>query len=159
MFLGEAMSKQHKKYTMSVAGEYFVAAELNYRGIPASMTYGNAKKADIVAFSPERKHCEAIEVKTTEQTRWVVGNKLPAPDDLIWIFVLLSSSVEQAPRYFIMTGKQLFDILEPEDIAYREKYFEKHGKEYDKTGVVSLKQKLALPYENNWSVVESKFET
>jgi hypothetical protein len=150
------MSKQNKKYTMSVAGEYFVAAELNYRGIPASITYGNAKKADIVAFSPERKKCEVIEVKTTEQSKWVVGGKMPIDPDLIWIFVLLSE--ENSPRYFIMSGADLFSILEPENIAYRKRYFEKHGVEYNKKGVVSLKQKLALPFEDNWELVQANFD-
>jgi len=35
------MSKQNRKHALGIAGEYFVSAELNRRGIHASMTYGD----------------------------------------------------------------------------------------------------------------------
>jgi len=37
------MSKQAQKYHLSLAGEFYVAAELQRRGISAAVTYGNAK--------------------------------------------------------------------------------------------------------------------
>ena len=47
------MKSQQRKYNLSLAGDFFVAAELQRRGVMASVTYGNAKKADVVAFSPK----------------------------------------------------------------------------------------------------------
>jgi hypothetical protein len=44
------MSKQAQKYHLSLAGEFFVAAELQRRGVAAAVTYDNAKNADVVAF-------------------------------------------------------------------------------------------------------------
>jgi hypothetical protein len=35
------MSKQEQKYDLSLPGEFFVAAELQRRGISAAVTYGN----------------------------------------------------------------------------------------------------------------------
>jgi len=152
------MSKQQRKYNLGIAGEYFVTAELIRRGISASMTYGNAKKADVVAFSPEQSKCAVIEVKTTGAKRWMLG-KEPESNSLIWIFVLLEGT--DSPRYFIMTGKQLNEVLAPENIAYEKRYFEKHGKartmKQRAAGVWSLKYALAEPYENNWEIIESKF--
>ena len=49
------MSKQAQKYHLSLAGEFYVAAELQRRGISAAVTYGNAKNADVVAFSMSEK--------------------------------------------------------------------------------------------------------
>lgn len=63
------MSKQKQKYNLAMAGEYYVAAELHRRGIPASITYGNAKKADVVATSEDGEAAVVIEVKSTSQTK------------------------------------------------------------------------------------------
>jgi len=154
---GKRVSNQLKKQTMGMAGEYYVTAELNRQGIHASMTYGNAKKADIVAYSPEQKNCEVIEVKTTDKNKWVVGGKMPTKNDNIWVLVLLSGN--KHPRYFIFTGEELHKCLEPQDLEYRKKYLEKHGKEFDSKGVVSLKQELAIPFENKWSKITDRFNT
>jgi len=148
---------QSKKQTMGMVGEYFVTAELNRRGINASMTYGNAKKADIIAYSPEDKTCEIVEVKTTDKNKWVIGGKMPIPDNNIWVLVLLNDN--EYPRYFIFTGAQLYQCLKPQDVEYRKKYLEKHGKDFDGRGVVSLKKILADPFENKWSTITDRFNT
>ena len=88
-------------------------------------------------------------------------NKQPESNDLIWIFVLLAGT--DSPRYFIMTGEQLNEVLAAENIAYEKQYFERHGKartmKQRLAGVWSLKYALAEPYENNWEIIESRFET
>ena len=112
--------KQQRKHNLGIAGEYFVTAELTRRGIHASMTYGNAKKADVIAFSPEKNNCVVIEVKTTGQKSWVVGGKLPEKSDLVWVFVLLIDN--DSPRYFILTGEQLNTVLTPQDCRYVRPY-------------------------------------
>ena len=66
-----ARSTQSEKHRLGLTGEYLVAGELLRRGIDAAITYGNAKKADVVAFSEER--LLRIEVKTTSQIKWVLG--------------------------------------------------------------------------------------
>jgi len=40
----DLMSKQSRKHTLGIAGENFVSAALNRRGIHASMTNGNMAK-------------------------------------------------------------------------------------------------------------------
>jgi len=42
---------QARKHAIGMAGEFFVTAELLRRGLLASVSYGNAKKADVVALS------------------------------------------------------------------------------------------------------------
>jgi hypothetical protein len=65
------MSTQLQKYHLSLAGEFFVAAELQRRGISAAVTYGYAKSADVVAFSMSGEKAVVIEVKSTSQLKWV----------------------------------------------------------------------------------------
>ena len=60
-------NKQAAKYHLSLAGEYYVAAELQRRGIHASVTYGNAKQTDVVAFCEASTRAVVIEVKATGQ--------------------------------------------------------------------------------------------
>ncbi|MHB1756774.1 MAG: hypothetical protein ACYCT9_04585 [Leptospirillum sp.] len=47
------MNKQEEKYTVDMAEAHFVTAEVLRRGILASVTMGNAKKADVIARSFE----------------------------------------------------------------------------------------------------------
>ena len=138
-----------------MAGEYFVAAQLNARGIPSSITYGNAKKADIVAYSGDKNFCEVIEVKTTSQNKWVVGNKTPEKSRDLWCLVYLSESFE--PEFFILTSNDLNEILTPYDIAYRERYRNKHGKEFEGKGVVSIKRTDVQHFQNSWETISARF--
>jgi hypothetical protein len=58
-------TNQPEKYHLAMAGEYFVAAQLQRLGVSASVTYGNAKRADVVAFSESSDRVVEVEVKTT----------------------------------------------------------------------------------------------
>ncbi|MGD9583508.1 MAG: hypothetical protein AB7V26_07540 [Lysobacterales bacterium] len=81
------MSKQARKHTTGLAGEFLVAGELLRRGIMAAVTYGNAKKADVIAVNGAK--AASIEVKSTSQTKWVLGGQLPAESSNIWVLVHL----------------------------------------------------------------------
>jgi len=149
------MSKQKKKYYLAMCGEYYVAAELHRRGVPASITYGNAKKADVVALSEGGDAATVIEVKTTNQSKWVVGNYVPQPSKKIWVFVYVPSDNAQRPTFYILTQTEITDILAPLDSAFRQRYKEKHGVEYgDKPGVCSLKRSDIEGYEDKWKKIE-----
>ena len=74
-------SKQPKKYNMAMTGEYAVASQLHRLGISASVTYGNAKKVDIVAFNELAKKFTLIEVKSSDKGAWRVGSRVPEPSE------------------------------------------------------------------------------
>ena len=64
------MPKDHtEKYHLAMAGEYFVAAQLQRLGLMASITYGNAKRADVIVFSESSDRVVVVEVKTTRKKR------------------------------------------------------------------------------------------
>lgn len=107
--------RQSEKYLVSLAGEYGVCAELSKRGIPCSLTYGNAKAADVIVFGmQERKTCYVVEVKTSKSTRFVTGffqkygdkNKQPHPD--FWVIVHVNESGEN--QYYILTHEEMGQV-------------------------------------------------
>jgi len=63
-----------------MAGAHFVTAEVLRRGILASVTMGNAKKADIIARNSESSQIQVIEVKSSLRKQWIVG-KIPESND------------------------------------------------------------------------------
>src|SRR5450756_2419270 len=113
--------------------EFLVAGELLRRGIMAAVTYGNAKKADVVAIHEGRS--ATIEVKTTSESRWVLGNALPPEGASRWVLVHLPTDLTQSPEYFVLTGTELRGAVQPRHDAYNAAYMAKHGEPYSKLGV------------------------
>ena len=145
------MSKQSEKYHLSLAGEFFIAAELQRRGVSAAVTYGNAKKADVVAFPDSGDKVVVVEVKTTTQKQWVVGNRTPEKSDKIWVFVHIPNEARQSPTYFVLTQTEIHNILIPIEKEYLRKYREKHGEDYgNRTGVCNLTLKQAEKHRDAW---------
>ena len=154
------MSKQAQKYHLGLAGEFFVAAELQRRGISAAVTYGNAKSADVVAFSVSGEKAVVIEVKSTAQTEWVVGGRTPSPSSKPWVFVHIPTEPTASPIYFIVLQSELHEILAPIDAEYNRKFKEKHGVEYgDRPGVVNFSVKQAGPFKNAWEKILDQLST
>lgn len=139
---------------MAMTGEYAVASQLHRLGISASVTYGNAKKVDIVAFNELANKFTLIEVKSSDKGAWRVGSRVPEPSGQIWVFVDIDTNPIEPLKFYILTQKNIHDELIDEEIAYMKRYFEKHGKEYgDKPGFCSIKRKHTEKYQNNWNVV------
>jgi len=152
--MGDRMSRQKRKYNLGMCGEYYVAAELNRRGIDASVTYGNAKKADVIATSEDGEKAVTIEVKTTSQPKWVVGGYVPEPSDKIWAFVYVPQDGTASPSFYVLTQGEIHSILEPVDKESRRKFKEKNGIEYgDKPGVCSLERAQIPKHEASWEKI------
>lgn len=142
-----------------MAGEYLVAAQLQRLCLSSSVTYGNAKSADIIAFDPETEKAFVIEVKTSSKRRWPIGSCVPPPSNKIWVFVSLTESITEQPEFFILTQAQLHEILFEEEQAYRERYFAKHGYEYgNRPSVARLLYKQARPFQNCWDTIINAFK-
>ena len=104
--------RQSEKYLVNLAGEYGVCSELSKNGIHCSLTFGNAKAADVIAFDPnERKTCCVVEVKSSKTNRFVTGffqkygdkSKQPRPD--FWVIVHVNESGEN--QYYILTHEEM----------------------------------------------------
>lgn len=147
------MNRKHEsKYALGLSGEFLVAGELLRRGISAAVTYGNAKKADVVIFN-EKSACQ-LEVKTTSSEKWVIGSNLPENEEQIWVLVYLSPELKKPPVYHVIVGEELRKLILPKHEAYGKRYKEKYGKDYSGKGVVSINRSL-LPAESegNWEII------
>ena len=153
-FKEDMITNQQRKYHLAMAGEYLVAAQLQRLQISSSVTYGNAKSADVIALNPLTEKAKVVEVKTSAKGRWPVGSRVPEPSQKFWVFVNLPENIDDQPEFFILTQEQLHGILKPEEDAYFQRYFEKHGVEYgNKPGVARLTYKQAQPFKNKWSTI------
>lgn len=154
------MSKQSYKYSLGLSGEFIVASKLQKMGIIASVTYGNAKKADVIAFSKPNKdglsNALSIEVKSTSRKEWPVGGVIPPRSSKPWVFVLFPENDTDQPRYFLLKQSELHRILKKRNTEYKHNYKMKHGKESTGRAVMKLKREKALKYENRWSIIIDK---
>ena len=158
--MNRVMTKQEMKHHLSLAGEFFVAAELQRRGVAAAVTYGNAKKADVVAYSASGEKVVVVEVKSTSQKKWVVGGRLPVASDKPWVFVHLPTDETQAPCYYVLTQSEIRNILGPVEDEYYRKFKEKHGVEYgDRRGVVNLTRTQAEEHLDAWEKIIGQLST
>ena len=155
------MPKGHtEKYHLAMAGEYFVAAQLQRLGLSASITYGNAKRADVVAFSESSDRVVVVEVKTTRQPKWTFSGRIATKSDKPWVFVYLPEDSEDPPRFFVLTQSDLYAILAPLDEEYCRKYKEKHGFEFgDKIWIVNIDKELLKDHENKWGAIIDQLKT
>jgi hypothetical protein len=146
-----ARSEQEQKYILGLSGEFLVAGELLRRNIRAAVTYGNAKKADVVAVNG-RSAC-SIEVKTTQQPKWNIGNKIPEANDSIWVLVYLPPDEIEPVEFFVLTGFELNVILKPIQDAWLKKCMEKHGRPMP--GVYSVSQEQIESHKGAWQKVRA----
>jgi len=153
------MSKttQARKHTIGMAGEFHVAGELLRHGVMAAVTYGNAKKADVVAFA--RGRAVSIEVKSTSEQKWVVGGNLPPESDDLWVLVFLPPNLSQPPEYFVLTSRELRAAMMPRHTAYMRGYRERTGKDFEGKGVASVwRRELKKEHAGAWFKVNEALD-
>ncbi len=116
------------KYHLSLSGEYRVASELLKRNLNATVTFGNAKSADVIVYGTNRKAI-IIEVKTSQQKNFVTSfyNKYKNveqehPDFWILLQVKVDTNNNFSERFFILTQKELANIQAKRNRAYRLKH-------------------------------------
>lgn len=103
-------TSQLVKYNTSMAGEYSVCAELSKKGYNVSLTFGNAKAADVIVFLENNKYAR-IEVKTSNTTRVVTGffqkyaskTQVPHPD--FWVLVYIDKN--NISHYYVFTHEEM----------------------------------------------------
>ncbi len=85
-----------------------MAAELLKRGYQTSVTFGNAKAIDLLAFNARTGKSFQIQVKSLrKRTGFPIGRKQIAPDHT-YVFVVLNK-LDESPQYFVVPGKRLCD--------------------------------------------------
>jgi hypothetical protein len=96
------------KYHLSLAGEYRVASELLKRNIFATITFGNAKGADIYAIGPTRRTA-IVEVKSSNSSKFVTGFYQKYRDEMrdhpdFWVLYSLTGTEEE---FYVLSHKEM----------------------------------------------------
>ncbi len=89
-----------------LAGELFVAAELLKRGLQTSVTFGNAKSIDLLAYNPNTERSFQVQVKALRKK-----NVFPIAHAKVnplhtYVFVILNAPGQQV-QYFVVPGAVL----------------------------------------------------
>jgi len=143
-------NSQERNRRLTVAGEFFVAAELLRRDVHASVTYGNAKAADIVCFSEADSTCVVVEVKSTDRASWrAATGKVPEASDKPWVFVHLN---ENHPAYYIVKQRVVSEIIEKDREAYFERYPTK-DRAVKKGDVFNISPEQLKDHKDSWKVI------
>jgi len=98
-----------------LAGEFFVAAELLKRGLQTSVTFGNAKAIDLLAYNPKTKRSFTVQVKSLREKNYFLIAHGNVKENHIYVFVLLNKP-EHPVEYFIVPGIDLRN--EPDKFKY-----------------------------------------
>lgn len=98
--------KRADSQVTGLAGELFVAAELLKRGIQTSVTFGNAKAIDLLAYYPNTGRTFTVQVKSLRKVNYFPIKPSNIDSRHIYVFVLLNNPGEMV-QYFIVPGSIL----------------------------------------------------
>lgn len=91
-----------------LAGELFVAAELLKRGLQTSVTFGNAKAIDLLAYNPDTQATFTVQVKALRTNNYFLLSPSKVNRSHIYVFVVLNKP-GQPVDYFVVPGADLAD--------------------------------------------------
>ena len=114
------------KESVHLAGEYYVAAELHRRGVHATITYGNAKSADILAFSLDGERFARVEVKSSRPTNGSVlvwngtMEGFVVKPNQFWVLCVVPDVGDEAsgPYFFVFNSREMWSAVEDKREAY-----------------------------------------
>lgn len=89
-----------------LAGELFVAAELLKRDLQTSVTFGNAKSIDLIAYNPRTERTFTVQVKATRKKNVFPISHAKIGRNHVYVFVILNKPGEQV-QYFVVPGSIL----------------------------------------------------
>ena len=128
---------------IGLSGEYYVAAELNRRGVHAVTFTGNIPDIDAIAITPRRKAIY-IQVKTQRGAGWVVdiNERTKKPNrNIVWVLVELPKGRE--PRYWIIPDKDMRALMQAQ--------YEGREHEYESGAqFAQLTRKTVAGWEDRW---------
>lgn len=124
------MKEQLSKLITGMAGEYLVAGQMSLRGWTANLTYKNYPGVDIIGQHSFRgdNTIAQIQVKASVYPSFWVGirySERPKMDTIIkgpYVLVYFEDKDGNLdPSYYILTKRQMIDLINQSDEAYRNK--------------------------------------
>lgn len=126
-----------------LAGELFVAAELLKRGLQTSVTFGNAKAVDLLAYDDRTDKSFSVQVKTVRSKNYFLINHAKIKPSHVYVFVILNKP-GQPVQYYVVPGAKLKN--DPQDF----------GAAFSDPKLPGIYPKVLerLGYENKWDTFE-----
>jgi hypothetical protein len=125
----------------ALAGELFVAAELLKRGLQTSVTFGNAKSIDLLAYNPKTEKSFTIQVKAVRKRNAFPIFHKRVQEKHAYVFVILNKP-GIAVQYFVVPGALLKN--EPERFT----------KWFLDPKFPGIPPKALEPFENAWELFD-----
>lgn len=152
--------KNQKKETglsglSSVAGEFFVAAELSKLGHIATLTAKNTKGVDILVGNLTATASATIQVKTMKMKTgyWMMNKKAENfhSDRHFYVMVNLSGTMSGHPEYYVIPSKIVSDFI----IKAHRAWLRKRGSKKQKHNDNSIRKYYAddESYLNRWDLL------
>lgn len=126
----------------ALSGEFFVAAELLRRGLQCSVTFGNAKAIDLLAFNPVTKKQFTVQVKALRAKNYFPISAAKVMSGHIYVFVLLNKPGE-AVEYFVVPGHELLQETG------------RFGRDYQHPTFPGIHPKNLVSFRDRWEVFDS----
>ena len=167
------MQKGRSNKLVGATGEYLVAAELSRRGLIATTFTGNVPHYDIIA-SDDVGHHVSVQVKASKSGSWqfanitnfceitfsgkcqIVGKGKPTPIKRL-VFVFVSIAADGNDRFFVLTWRQLRDVLIHQHKAYLKKHNGERPKRWDSYHAGLVESSLS-PYRDRWDTVSKNLK-
>jgi hypothetical protein len=130
------------RQTTGMAGEFLVVGKLFKREIQASVTFGNAKSIDVLAYNPRNDKSFAISVKTLRKRNCFPLNPKSVSAAHTYIFVILNEP-DSPEAYFIVPGADI--------VADFPRFF---GSSVNDANRPAVNYGPLRAYENNWPYFE-----
>ncbi len=165
---------------VTLAGEFFVLAELALRRLDGTLTLGHTKQIDVLVLNRRTGRTFKVEVKTTEKNgiehsqifgshySWLMHERHGdiTDMDLVYCFVLLEGAPEgpKKPRFFLVPAREVAKY-----IRWNHAYWRRYSTR--RTGKVSALREFRIPvgdvrgaippswldgrwkrYEGNWAI-------
>ena len=142
------------KYHLSLAGEYRVASELLKRDIFATITFGNAKGADIYAIGPTRRSA-IIEVKSSNSSKFVTGFYQKYRDEIrdhphFW--VLYSMTDPDTEEFYVLSHAEMAKAQGDRNFPGKPMTYAEHAVAVAK-GVDNVLAKDLKKYKSAWGKI------
>jgi hypothetical protein len=129
-----------------MAGEFLVVSKLFKRRYQASVTLGNAKAIDVLAYNPATGKNFAVQVKTLRRRNCFPIDRKAIKADHVYIFVFLNA-FEDTEEFFIVPGAEI--------LADIDRFFGSSFRNPDKPSPVpAINYGPLSPYKNNWGLFD-----
>lgn len=145
------MDKNIDKLLIGLTGEYLVAGMMSLNGWVASLTLKNYPSVDIFGLNPKTNQNINVQVKTTRNAKsYQVGLMQSQRDNIdkkiTCPFVFVHIEKNNQINYFILSRKELIELIIKTDDEYYYRKREKPLKDYP----IAISLKDIAPYKDKW---------